>query len=84
MDAFKRLVGAVRAISNQGTFSITSLPDNDEAWKGSVSVGGVILVDATGDLDHVVEILTSKLEKMSQRMHARLSDLPNPPDSSES
>lgn len=63
-------------------FSIigTGLPNDTEIWKGTVSVGGIVLVDSVGTLEDVVNQLISKLEKMSQKMLAlRISQHPPPP-----
>lgn len=80
MKELKRLMDAVRTISNHASFSLTGVPDaGDDTWKGVVSVGGVVLVDAVGPLDVVLDDLTKKLEKMSQRMIQRLT-IPPPPD----
>ena len=80
MKQLKKLADAIRTISEQSTLSITGVPGSATAWKGTVSVGGIVLIDATGSLEEVVAQLISKLEKMSKRMLAlRLSQHPPAP-----
>ena len=77
MDALERLCEAVRVISPQGEIRFRGGPNGH--WIGSVAVGGVILAEVDeGEPAAVVDALTKKLERMSQRMMARLT-IP-PPD----
>ena len=50
-----------------------------KAWKGTISVGCMILAEATGEPEEVIIELTHKLEKMSQRLMRQLSQS-TPPD----
>ena len=82
MERLSRLCNAVRAISPQGSVVITELPeDNQDLWQGRISIGGVILAETKGELDSIIEELTHKVERMSQRMMARLSEVVDPPHS---
>lgn len=76
MEKFNRLCEAARSITPQATVNFTG---EGELWRGSVSVGGIILVDAIGTTEEVIQQLTQKLERMSQRVIARLSIAPPPP-----
>ncbi len=87
MKSFKRLCNAVRAISPYGVISISGAPhpvtgDGDN-WRGSVSVGGVILVENVGDFDAVLEELTKKIEKMGKRVVDGLNSPSDPPPRNE-
>lgn len=82
MRRLARLCNAIRAISPYGSLSLTGLPSEDgsaDLWDGKITMGGVILVETKGALEEVIEELTHKLERMSQRMLARLTSVPPPP-----
>lgn len=51
-----------------------------KAWKGTISVGCMILAEATGETEEVILELTHKLERMSQRLMHQLSQSTPPPD----
>ena len=50
-----------------------------KSWKGTISVGCMILAEATGETEEVIIELTHKLEKMSQRLLRQLTPS-SPPD----
>jgi hypothetical protein len=75
MKRFNRLCSAIQTICPQGSLSLTSVPEDPElkTWKGTISVGCMILADATGTTEGVINELTEKLEKMSQRLLRQLT-----------
>lgn len=75
MKRLNRLCSAIQTICPQGSLSLTSVPEDPElkTWKGTIAVGCMILVDATGTTDEVIKELTGKLEKMSQRLMRQLA-----------
>lgn len=82
MEKLTRLCNAIRAITPVGALHLEGLqPDENgkELWRGSVRVSDIILVEAIGSLDEVALELAQKLERMSQRMLARLSIVPEKP-----
>lgn len=75
MKSFNHLCNAIRTICPQGSLTLIGGDESPEqkAWKGTISVGCMILAEATGEVDEVIAELTSKLESMSQRLLRQLS-----------
>lgn len=82
MERFNRLCNAIRAICPEGSLTMTGGNQTLEqkSWKGTISVGCMILAEATGETEEVIIELTHKLERMSQRILRQLTQS-NPPDS---
>jgi hypothetical protein len=81
MKRFNRLCNAIRTICPEGSLTLTGgdgSPDQ-KSWKGTISVGCMILAEATGEPEEVIVELTHKLEKMSQRLLRQLTPS-EPPD----
>ena len=75
MKRLLRLCNSIQAMSSSGGLSLTDVPSEDPdrmLWKGTVSVGCVILLESTGNVEEVITDLTRRLEKMSQRMMNQL------------
>lgn len=74
MKRFNRLCNAIRAICPEGSLTLTGGNETPEqkSWKGTISVGCMILAEATGETEEVIVELTHKLEKMSQRLMRQL------------
>lgn len=83
MKRLNRLCNAIQTICPQGSFGLTGTTDdqNQSTWKGTISIGCMILAEATGTTEEVIEELTSSLEKMSQRIMHQLKPS-NPPEGS--
>ncbi len=75
MKRLNRLCSAIQTICPQGSLALTSIAEDPtlRTWKGSISVGCVILAEATGTTEEVIASLTDRLEKMSQRLLHQLS-----------
>jgi hypothetical protein len=80
----KRLIclcNAVQTICPQGSLTLTGVPEDPDqnTWKGTISIGCMILAESTGTLEEVITDLTKKLKRMSQRLLLQLAPF-NPPD----
>jgi hypothetical protein len=75
MKRLNRLCNAIRTICPEGSLTLTGGDESPEqkSWKGTISVGCMILAEATGEIEEVIKELTSKLESMSQRLMRQLS-----------
>lgn len=87
MKRLNRLCSAIRTICPEGSLTLTGGNESPEqkSWKGTISVGCMILAEATGEIEEVIKELTSKLESMSQRLMHQLTtptDDSVPPSSS--
>lgn len=85
----KRLIclcNAVQTICPQGSLTLTGVPEDPDqkTWKGTISIGCMILAESTGTLEEVITKLTIELERMSQRLIRQLSPLSSPEDGSPS
>jgi hypothetical protein len=83
MKRFNRLCSAIRTICPQGSLTLTGIYGDQDSWKGTISVGCMLLAEATGSLEEVLKELTTKLEKMSQRLLTQLRPS-TPPEGIES
>jgi hypothetical protein len=81
MKRLNRLCNAIQAICPQGSLTLTGTSDDPDqrTWKGTISIGCMILAEAIGTLEEVLKELTQKLEKMSQRLMRQLAPS-NPPE----
>ena len=75
MKRLNRLCSAIRTICPEGSLTLTGGNESPEqkSWKGTISVGCMILAEATGEIEEVIKELTSKLESMSQRLMRQLT-----------
>ena len=75
MKRLNRLCSAIRTIYPEGSLTLTGGNESPEqkSWKGTISVGCMILAEATGEIEEVIKELTSKLESMSQRLMRQLT-----------
>lgn len=86
MKRLNRLCSAIRTICPEGSLTLTGGNESPEqkSWKGTISVGCMILDEATGEIEEVIKELTNKLESMSQRLMRQLTtptDDSSPPSS---
>jgi hypothetical protein len=81
MKRLNRLCSAIQTICPQGSLTLIGISDDPDqnTWKGTISVGCVILAESTGSPEDIVRELTMKLEKMSQRLMRQLTPS-NPPE----
>jgi len=84
MKRLIRLCNAVQTICPQGSLTLTGVPEDPEnnTWKGTISIGCMILVESTGTVEEVLMDLNSKLERMSKRLMRQLSPSSPPEDGS--
>jgi len=62
---------AARTVTPAAEVRFRGIPDREDWWVCSIQVGGAILVESSaGPLDQVIEDVTAKLKKMSQRLKA--------------
>jgi hypothetical protein len=70
-----RLCNSIQAMSPYGSLSLTGVPSENPdrmLWKGTVSIGCVILLESTGSVEEVIKDITMRLERMSQQMMKQL------------
>lgn len=83
MKRLNRLCSAIQTICPQGSLTLTGVPEDPDqkTWKGTISVGCMILAECTGTPEEILKELTGKLERMSQRLLRQLTPS-NPPEDS--
>lgn len=82
MYPLKRLCNAIRAISPYAAIKFSGIPDpvtgNGDLWRGTISVGAVIILESTGTLDDVLKELTSNIGNLSAKIIRQLANVTPP------